>query len=83
MTNRIQVEISIRHELAALISTVIEHTGLSLEEIINRALFCYHPKIFLKSDIDQIITWIFFDKREQYILNKIIEWYEISEENNC
>jgi hypothetical protein len=81
MTNKIQINLAIRYEIAALIQTVIEQTGLTIEEILNRALFCYYPELFLKSNIKQVKTWIFFDKREQLILNKILKWYGISEEN--
>ncbi len=81
MTVRVQIDLHIKHELAALIDIVLEQTGLNMEEVINRAIFHYYPEIFLASDIEQVITWIFFDNREQYILSKITECYEISAEN--
>lgn len=79
--DRIMIDLSVGYELAALCNSVIEQTGLYQEKIINRALFFYFLEIFMKIDIKQIITWIFLDKRDQFILSKIIEWFGISEEN--
>ncbi|MHA2169852.1 MAG: hypothetical protein ACXAB7_08170 [Candidatus Kariarchaeaceae archaeon] len=81
MVKGVKVELSVKYELAGLIHNVMEHTGLTVEEIIHRALFHYYPEIFLQSDIEEVVTWLFLDNSEQFVLSKIKEWYKISEES--
>ena len=81
MTEKIQLELFIRQELAALIDALIQQTGFEMEDLINRGIFTYYPEIFIKSSIKEINIWFFFDKREQFLLNEILDKYQLSEEN--
>lgn len=71
--------IDLTPDLKGVVDTLIENTGLTIDELISMGLFLYHPDIFLSSNIENVKLWLFFDKTEQKWLNELCGYYKKSE----
>ncbi len=71
--------IELTPDLKGVVDTLIENTGLTIDELISLGLFLYHPDIFLSSNIENVKLWLFFDKNEQEWLDGLCEYYNKSE----
>lgn len=76
----IEYSIELTPDLKAVVDSLIENVGLTIDEFITLGIFLYHPDIFLSaSKIENVKLWLFLDKTEQKWLKAICEYYNKTE----
>lgn len=72
--------IELTPDLKGVLDSLIENTGIPIDELITMGLFLYHPDIFLSaSKIENVKLWLFLDKTEQKWLKAICDYYNKTE----
>ncbi|OLS21982.1 MAG: hypothetical protein HeimC2_31300 [Candidatus Heimdallarchaeota archaeon LC_2] len=77
-----EYSIELTPDLKGVLDSLIENTGITIDELITLGLFLYHPDIFLllnQNNIENVKLWLFLDKTEQKWLREICECYSKTE----
>ena len=64
-----EYSIELTPDLKGVLDSLIENTGIPIDELITMGLFLYHPDIFLLSNqnnIENVKLWLFLDKTEHF-----------------